>query len=138
VASSHWPCPCRRRRPWCCPCCCPWCCPRCCRPWCCPCCRRRRPCHCRCRHRRHRRRRRRRRHLHPRRRRPSPPHPRSTPRDGNGCDLSAYPRIKNPLGTVLGTSLYPWIRIRITLHIRGYFLNGYEKLISIPNYPNIR
>ena len=27
-------------------------------------------------------------------------------RDGNGCNLSAYPRIKNPLGTVLGTSLY--------------------------------
>jgi hypothetical protein len=25
--------------------------------------------------------------------------------DGNGCDLSAYPRIKNLLGTVLGTSL---------------------------------
>jgi hypothetical protein len=60
------------------------------------------------------------------------------PRDGNGCDLYAYPRIKNPLGTVLGTSLYPWIRIRIALDIHGYFLNGYEKLISIPNYPNIR
>jgi hypothetical protein len=42
-------------------------------------------------------------------------------RDGNGCDLSAYPRIKNPLGTVLGTSLYPWIRIRVALDIRGYF-----------------
>jgi hypothetical protein len=41
--------------------------------------------------------------------------------DGNGCHLSAYPRIKNPLGTVLGTSLYPWIRIRIALDIRGYF-----------------
>jgi hypothetical protein len=82
VASSHWPCPCRRRRPWCCPCCCrPWCCPCCCRPWCCPCCCRR-PCHCRCRRRRHRRhrcRRRRRCRPRPRRRRPSPPHPRSTP-----------------------------------------------------------
>jgi hypothetical protein len=42
-------------------------------------------------------------------------------RDGNGCHLSAYPRIKNPLGTVLGTSLYPWIRIRIALDIHGYF-----------------
>ena len=45
----------------------------------------------------------------------------ATARDGNGCHLSAYPRIKNPLGTVLGTSLYPWIRIRIALDIRGYF-----------------
>jgi hypothetical protein len=27
-------------------------------------------------------------------------------RDDNGCDLSAYLRIKNPLGTILGTSLY--------------------------------
>jgi hypothetical protein len=59
-------------------------------------------------------------------------------RDGNGCDLSAYPRIKNPLGTVLGTNLYPWIQIRVPLDIRGYFLNGYEKLIYIPKYSNIR
>jgi hypothetical protein len=87
VTSSHWPCCCRRRRPWCCPCCCrPGCCPCCCRPGCCPCCRRRHrpccrrrsPCPCRCRH-RHRRHRRRRRRPRPRRRRPSPPHPRSTP-----------------------------------------------------------
>jgi hypothetical protein len=42
-------------------------------------------------------------------------------RDGNGCDLSAYPRIKNPLGTVLDTSLYPWIWIRVAPDIRGYF-----------------
>jgi hypothetical protein len=42
-------------------------------------------------------------------------------RDGNGCHLSVYPRIKKPLGTVLGTSLYPWIRIRVALDIRGYF-----------------
>jgi hypothetical protein len=30
-------------------------------------------------------------------------------RDGNGCDLSTYSWIKNMLGTVLDTSLYPWI-----------------------------
>jgi hypothetical protein len=44
-----------------------------------------------------------------------------TIRDDNGCHLSAYPRIKNPLGMVLDTSLYPWIRIRVALDIRGYF-----------------
>jgi hypothetical protein len=42
-------------------------------------------------------------------------------KDDNGCDLSAYPRIKSPLDTVLGTSLYPWIWIRIAVDIRGYF-----------------
>jgi hypothetical protein len=49
---------------------------------------------------------------------------RSWPRDGNGCDLSAYPWIKNPLGTVLGTSLYPWIRIQVAFDIHGYFKMG--------------
>jgi hypothetical protein len=58
----------------------------------------------------------------------SPPPRRSAPyasggpiMDGNGCHLSAYPRIKNLLDTVLGTSLYTWIQIRVALDIRGYF-----------------
>jgi hypothetical protein len=44
-----------------------------------------------------------------------------------------YPWIKNPLGTVLGTSLYPWIRIRIALDIRGYFKTDTKNQYPYPN-----
>jgi hypothetical protein len=47
-------------------------------------------------------------------------------KDGNGYPLSMYPRVKNPLGTDLGTSLYPRVRVqvRVAFDIHGYLQNG--------------
>jgi hypothetical protein len=32
-------------------------------------------------------------------------------KDGNGYPLPTCPRVKNPMGTGLGLSVYPWMRI---------------------------
>ena len=54
-------------------------------------------------------------------------------KDGNGYPLSACPRVKNPLDTGSGTSLYPRVWVRVAFDIRGYLQNGYEKVVSIPD-----
>jgi hypothetical protein len=45
-------------------------------------------------------------------------------KDGNGYLLSVCPRIKNSLGTNLGMSLYPQVRVRVAFDIHEYLQNG--------------
>jgi hypothetical protein len=45
-------------------------------------------------------------------------------KDGNGYPLSVCPRVKNPLGTDSGTSLYPRVRVRVAFDIHRYLQNG--------------